>query len=145
MKKNFKMGLSLFVGCVAFLSFDSKLLAVESSESKVVEIASSEHSRCIKEHSFVVLDVYATWCPPCKRLAPIIQNLASKYSDPSKSPMVYFIKMDLDRNSQFGTSAKVQSLPTLIFYVDGAEVERLVGFKSESDIEKVMSRHFLSR
>ena len=59
----------------------------------------------------VVLDIYATWCGPCRRLSPILNELATEYSG-----KVDFYKIDLDKNRELGEAFGVQSIPMVIFF-----------------------------
>jgi thioredoxin 1 len=69
-----------------------------------------------------MVDFWATWCGPCKRVAPIVEELAGAYAG-----KVRVYKMDVDSNQ--GTPARfgVMSIPTIVFFRDGKEVDRVVG------------------
>lgn len=69
----------------------------------------------------VVVDFFATWCGPCKMIAPMIEKFAEQYSDAA------FYKLDVDEVSDVAQKAEVSSMPTLIFYKGGKEVTRVVG------------------
>jgi len=70
----------------------------------------------------VVLDFHATWCGPCKRLAPILTELEDEYGD-----KIDFYRIDVDKAGQLAAEHQVRGVPTLVFYIDGQQVERLVG------------------
>ncbi|QHS73512.1 thioredoxin TRX2 [Saccharomyces paradoxus] len=69
----------------------------------------------------VVVDFFATWCGPCKMIAPMIEKFSEQYSDAT------FYKLDVDEVSDVAQKAEVSSMPTLIFYKSGKEVTRVVG------------------
>lgn len=84
----------------------------------------------------VVLDVYASWCPPCRKLAPIVEELSGEQSD------YKFAKIDADANAATVEKLNVQGLPTLIFMKDGKELGRLTGFNEKSAIEAKLKELF---
>lgn len=70
----------------------------------------------------VVVDIWATWCGPCKRVAPILDDLATEYDG-----RVKIVKLDADQNPHTVMSVGVTSIPTLGFYVGGNRVDMLIG------------------
>lgn len=70
----------------------------------------------------VVVDIWATWCGPCKAIAPILDQLAGVYAG-----RVKFVKIDADQNPESVTAASVTSIPTLGFYRAGERVDVLIG------------------
>ncbi|MGI8824254.1 MAG: thioredoxin [Chloroflexota bacterium] len=71
----------------------------------------------------VLVDFWAAWCGPCRMIAPILENLAEEYSSSLK-----ITKLDVDQNPQVSMQFGVQSIPTMILFKDGKEVERIVGY-----------------
>ena len=74
----------------------------------------------------VLVDFWATWCPPCKMIAPIIDALAQETAGKAKIG-----KLDVDQNPLTASKFGVQSIPTLIIFKDGREVDRIVGAQSK--------------
>lgn len=70
----------------------------------------------------VVVDIWATWCGPCKAIAPILDDLAGEYDG-----RVKIVKLDADTNPQTAMAADVTSIPTLGFYRGGERVDVLIG------------------
>lgn len=70
----------------------------------------------------VVVDFWAPWCGPCLRLAPILEEVAQEMSD-----RLTVYKLNTDENQQAPTNYRVMSIPTLIVFKDGQEVDRIVG------------------
>ncbi len=69
----------------------------------------------------VVIDFFATWCGPCKRIAPVYVELSQKF------PSITFLKCDVDEAEQVSGLYKVESLPTFVFLNNGKEVKRIEG------------------
>ncbi|WP_029259118.1 MULTISPECIES: thioredoxin [unclassified Microbacterium] len=70
----------------------------------------------------VVVDIWATWCGPCKQVAPLLDQLAAEYDG-----RVKIVKLDADQNPETVTAVGVTSIPTLGFYTGGQRVDMLIG------------------
>ncbi len=77
----------------------------------------------------VLVDFYADWCGPCRAIAPIVEEIARELNDRLK-----VVKLDVDQNPKTALQYGVQSIPTLILFKGGAEVERLIGYMSKSKL-----------
>lgn len=84
----------------------------------------------------VLVDFWATWCGPCRALAPTVEAIAAKRAEGAR-----VVKLDVDRNPLATARYRVQAIPTLILFSDGQEVERLLGAVSEAEIERRIDRH----
>ncbi len=78
----------------------------------------------------VVIDFWATWCGPCIKLGPIVEELAEKYGD-----KVTIGKVNIDDNDEIASENRVRNIPTVLFFKDGAVVERSVGLVKLADLE----------
>jgi len=74
-----------------------------------------------------VIDFYATWCGPCKMVAPILEKLAQEYDG-----KVDFYKVDTDKEQKLASILKIQYLPTVFFAKNGAQPDKSVGAKDEA-------------
>jgi thioredoxin 1 len=83
----------------------------------------------LENNKITVLDFWAPWCGPCRMLGPIIDELASANED------VAIGKLNVDENSNTATQYGVRGIPTIIFFKDGKEVDKIVGVKSLADIQ----------
>jgi thioredoxin 1 len=70
----------------------------------------------------VLVDFYADWCGPCQMIMPMIEELAGDYEGKAK-----VVKLDVDASQETAQKFGVMSIPTLLFFKDGEEVERLTG------------------
>ena len=77
----------------------------------------------------VVVDFSATWCGPCKMLAPVFEGVSNKMGDKAK-----FFKVDIDENSNLAQKYRISAVPTMIIFKDGVPVENLAGFMPEQNI-----------
>ena len=101
--------------------FDRPVLATDRTFSDVV--LSSPHP--------VVVDCWAPWCGPCRMVAPILDQLASEYAGRIK-----IAKLNVDENHMTASQYSTQSIPTLLFFVGGKLVDRLVGALPKAEIER---------
>jgi thioredoxin 1 len=83
----------------------------------------SFQSEVIDSDRPVLVDFWAEWCGPCKMIAPVLENIASDYSDSLK-----IAKLDVDHNPQTSMKFGVMSIPTLLLFKNGEVVEKLIGF-----------------
>ena len=83
----------------------------------------------LKNEGLVVVDFFATWCAPCQMFAPVLVELEKKYGDEVK-----FYKVNIDESEDAAIRYGVSSVPTLIFFKDGEEIDRQVGFADEDEL-----------
>jgi thioredoxin 1 len=86
-------------------------------------------SDVLKSGTPVLVDFWATWCPPCKMIAPILEEIAVEQNGKFK-----IAKIDTDQNPDSAQKFGVMSIPTLILFKNGAEVSRVVGYRSKSQL-----------
>ena len=77
----------------------------------------------------VLVDFYADWCGPCKMMEPVIEEIAEELKDIAKVG-----KINVDENQDLSMQYNVMSIPTLIIFKEGKEVERLVGVRDKSEL-----------
>lgn len=93
-----------------------------------VHITDSDfEAQVIKSEKPVMVDFFAEWCGPCKMAAPIIDELSEEYKD-----KVVIGKLDVDESQQAAMQYGVMSIPTVIVFKDGKEVDRKVGFAGKA-------------
>ena len=83
------------------------------------------------ESKLIVVDFFATWCPPCKMIAPYFEELAKQ------NPDVEFVKIDVDQNSETSEQYGIRAMPTFKFIKGGKVVDEVTGASKEKIAEKV--------
>ena len=95
----------------------------------------TEFKSLLATEASVVVDCTATWCGPCKLVAPLIDRLADEYVDRAK-----VFKIDLDANNFIAKQFGITSIPTVLFFKQGNLVETLVGVKSYAEFSAALER-----
>ena len=85
-------------------------------------------SEVLKSDKPVLADFFATWCGPCKALAPIIKEIAEERSD------IKVVKIDVDENMEIARQFKVMSIPTVIIFKNGEETNKSMGLKTKEEL-----------
>jgi thioredoxin 1 len=80
-----------------------------------------------------LVDFYATWCGPCRMVAPIVEKLAGDFQGKAK-----IVKVDIDQSQQVTSSLQITSVPTLILFKNGKEIKRIVGVKDEDYLKNLV-------
>jgi len=89
--------------------------------SKTVELTDSDFDKFVKENENVVVDCWAAWCGPCRMLSPIIEQLAEEKTN------IAFAKLDVDKNRAVSMRYGIMSIPTLLYFKNGALVDKTLG------------------
>ena len=82
----------------------------------------------------VLVDFWATWCGPCRAIAPIIEELAGQFEG-----RVKIAKLDVDENQTTASRYNVRSIPTLLFFQNGKVVDQIVGSIPKSALESKLN------
>ena len=102
----------------------------------VIEVKKSNfREEVISADKLVLVDLYATWCTPCKALAPVLEELADKYADKIK-----VVKVNVDEEESIAAKLGIASIPTVIFFKNGQTATSFVGLRSASEIEKMIEK-----
>ena len=95
----------------------------------------TEFDSLLKSESLLVVDCTATWCGPCKLVAPLIDRLADDYSDRAK-----VFKLDLDNNKPVAKRFGIRSIPAVMVFKQGELIETLVGVKPYEEFTEAVER-----
>jgi len=99
-------------------------------------VTDTNFGQTIKGNKLALVDFWANWCGPCRALAPTIVELASEYSG-----KILIGKLDVDENPQTAEKFQVFSIPTVIVFKDGQEVERIVGLCAKNRLTDALAKH----
>lgn len=97
----------------------------------MTEFSDQTAREAIESGKPVVIDFWATWCGPCIKLGPIVEELAEKYAGKAE-----FGKLNIDDNDEVASENRVRNIPTVLFFKDGKMVERSVGLVKLADLEE---------
>ncbi|MDB9427828.1 thioredoxin [Microcystis aeruginosa CS-555/01A07] len=95
----------------------------------------TEFDSLLKSESVLVVDCTATWCGPCKLVAPLIDRLADDYRDRAK-----VFKLDLDNNKPVAKRFGIRSIPAVMVFKQGELIETLVGVKPYEEFTEAVER-----
>ncbi|MEG1705419.1 MAG: thioredoxin [Clostridia bacterium] len=82
----------------------------------------------------ILVDFYATWCPPCKMLAPVLEDL-------SNTRKYRIAKVNIDENNNLANELKIDVVPTLLVFKDGKIVDRNVGYINKEEVIALLDKH----
>ncbi|HIJ59032.1 MAG TPA: thioredoxin [Nitrospirae bacterium] len=103
----------------------------------VVEFTTNNwENEVIKSKGLIMVDFWAAWCGPCKMLAPTIEELAKEYAG-----KVQVGKLNTDENSEIASRYKIMGIPTVIFFKDGKEIDKVVGAVPKSQLKNKLDTY----
>ena len=104
---------------------------------ELLHLDDSNFDSTVKVSPKLVIDCWAPWCGPCRMLAPTFEALAKDYKG-----KVAFGKLNTDESPKTAMNLGIHSIPTLIFYKDGKQVDRLTGAHPRANIEAAIKKNF---
>lgn len=96
----------------------------------MIEVNDSNFHELLTEGTPLVVDFWAPWCGPCRMMSPVVDELADEYAD-----RIRVGKLNVDDNDEACSEYRVMSIPSIIFFKNGMEVNRRVGACSKADLK----------
>lgn len=144
MKKSLQSLLVVFISSISLTSCcrqeDDQAVVTRKASNNIIYLhqyvtrfdsSQEAFQEIINSNDRVVVDFYADWCGPCKRLGAVIEQVAPHYSD------VVFLKVNTDQFKELSRS--IRSIPVLAFYRNGREVKRVTGSKSKKELTHLLN------
>ncbi|HEY9778201.1 MAG TPA: thioredoxin [Planktothrix sp.] len=142
----FRLFTAVVLVSLTLMPLESRSDARGTSSSTTTKVAESVHD--ISESDFtslvlnsskpVLVDFYAGWCYPCKKLAPLVSDVSREYKD-----RVSFYRVDVDKNSTLASRYQIEGIPALKVFKNGKIVEESLGLQSSKQISSLLN-HALS-
>ncbi len=134
------LGLSIFTmaglfstNAYSFVGEENNITKLEttnnSSDEKQVKTITDDNFKEIIREGVTVVDFWATWCGPCRRQSPIVEEIANDLG-----AQVTIGKLNVDHNKKISSEYYVRTIPTIIIFKDGVVMERLVGLQAKEHL-----------
>ena len=89
----------------------------------------------IVNNGLILVDFYAEWCGPCKMLGPVLEEVSNELTD------INIVKINVDEHGELAQKYGVMSIPTLILFKDGKEIDKSIGFMPKEDIIEFINKN----
>ncbi len=106
------------------------------ANDNIIELTEENFQSQLEDERPMLVDFWAEWCGPCRLVAPVIDELASKYEG-----KVRIGKLNVDQNQQLSMRFQVQSIPTFLLFKGGEVVDRMMGKMPQAAFEKFIDKN----
>ena len=106
------------------------------ASEKIQTVTDTSFEQTVKSSTPTLVDFWAEWCMPCKRIAPTVDALAVEYDG-----KLTVAKMNVDENPEVPTRLGIRGIPTLMVFKNGTLVDQVVGAVDKETIKKMVDRH----
>jgi thioredoxin 1 len=129
--------LALIIAAIAYLYFAARKLKnmPEVPENKDIVILDSGNYQHQLKSGIALVDFWASWCMPCKMMAPILNDVAAEADGKAK-----ICKVDVQQHQDISAKFSVRNIPTLILFKNGKEINRFVGVKTKDFLLKEINK-----
>lgn len=103
------------------------------AEKKLAHLNDENFQKTVSQ-GVTLVDFYADWCGPCRRIAPVIEELAQEMAGKAT-----IAKLDVESAQRTTASFQVMSIPTIILFKDGQEIKRIVGLTDKESLKKIIN------
>ena len=119
------------------IAYSDEELDQDIVSSSIIQITSTNYEEIVlNSKKTVLIDFYADWCPPCKKLSPIIEEVASENTDEN----LVFARINIDDEQNLAAQYGIQPIPTLVLLKSGKEVDRRVGYMEKTDVKDFINK-----
>ena len=119
------------------IAYSDEELDQDIVSSSIIQITSTNYEEIVlNSNKTVLIDFYADWCPPCKKLSPIIEEVASENTDEN----LVFARINIDDEQNLAAQYGIQPIPTLVLLKSGKEVDRRVGYMEKTDVKDFINK-----
>lgn len=104
--------------------------------NNVAVITKENFDQIVNTDKPVLIDFWASWCNPCKTVAPVIEELAAEYTD-----RAVIGKVNIDDQGELSSKFRIMSIPTIVLFKGGQPVDKIVGARPKSDYAKLLDKN----
>lgn len=107
-----------------------------NNDGRPIELTDASFDNTIRNYPLMLVDFWAAWCGPCRMISPIVEQLAHEYQG-----KVWFGKLNVDENPVTAEKFGIRSIPSLLLFKNGVEIDEVVGAVPKSVLESTITAH----